>query len=154
MEYFGIKFYICGELFGPWKDRQALPSKLVHGGFRVWSVLVWDYRLSSPARWARQLLSSRTFWILIFTFHRKIDLCEIKQPAAFMNLQQDCKHLETSSYWHADLFLLLQVSWTIIELELSHPAHQRPRLLKEDQIGQYTRFWHEDFRTNRSVKFF
>lgn len=71
-----------------------------------------------------------------------------------MNLQQDCKHLETSSYRQANLFLLLQVSWTIIELELSHPAHQRPRLLKEDQIGQYTRFWHEDFRTNRSVKFF
>lgn len=53
-----------------------------------------------------------------------------------MNLQQDCMHLGTSSYCQADLFLLLQVSWTVIELEVSHPAYQKDRYLKEDRTGQ------------------
>lgn len=42
IKYFGIKFYICCRLFGPWKARQALPSELVHGDFGVCSELVWD----------------------------------------------------------------------------------------------------------------
>lgn len=75
-----------------------------------------EYRCGTkgfPALQGQQSSSCLTehFGFLVFTFHRKTDLCEIKQPSAFTNLQQDCKHLQTSSYWQADLVLLLQGTW-------------------------------------------